>query len=151
MMKEKILGWLGIETYAKEFNEMKEKYDSLREEYEIRGEMIKGYQTDLENIESHLDYLEEVYADPMATINRMAEQMNRVANKSYAQGRKDAYAEMGIKALDARMNGETLYCDTEGHVITEMDVETFKRFCEDNEIEIGDIVLEKEYDDVIAQ
>jgi hypothetical protein len=77
-------------------------------------------------------------------MDNLMDEMERVEHRAYARGRMDAYAEMGIKALDVRMNGETLYCDTEGHVITEMDVETFKRFCEDNEIEIGDIVMENE-------
>ena len=57
-----------------------------------------------------------------------------------ARGRSDAYAEMGIKALDARMNGETIYCDWDGNVIDEMNVKDFRNFCEENEIEIDDLV-----------
>ena len=51
----------------------------------------------------------------------------------------DAYAEMGIKALDARMNGETLYYDWDGNVIDEMNASEFLGFCKDNEIELDDL------------
>jgi hypothetical protein len=47
---------------------------------------------------------------------------------------------MGIKALDARMNGKTLYVDENDNVIEEMDEETFKVFCGDNEIDISDLI-----------
>ena len=47
---------------------------------------------------------------------------------------------MGIKALDARMNGETLYVDHDDNLIEELDEESFERFCEENEIEIDDLI-----------
>ena len=38
------------------------------------------------------------------------------------------------------MNGETIYCDWDGYVIDEMNVKDFRNFCEENEIEIDDLV-----------
>ena len=64
---------------------------------------------------------------------------DRLEHKAYARGRSDAYAEMGIKALDARLNGETLYVDENDNIIEDMDEETFKVFCEGNEIDISDL------------
>ena len=51
---------------------------------------------------------------------------------------KDAYAEMCIKALDARTGGKILYVDHDDNLIEALDEEFFKKFCE--EIEIGDVV-----------
>ena len=50
---------------------------------------------------------------------------------------------MGIKALDARAEGKTLYVDHDDNLIEELDEESFEKFCEENEIKIDDLAEER--------
>ena len=61
-------------------------------------------------------------------------------HRAYASGRQCAYAEMGIKALDARAEGKTLCVDHDDNLIEELDEESFEKFCEENEIKIDDLI-----------
>ena len=163
IIKKWICKLFGLSNDLNELDLYKRKCEFYKTDYEIAQTIIESYKRDLEDKEQQIKELRKMNADPVAYVenalkasteayercvadmDNLVDKMERVKHKAYARGRMDAYAEMGIKALDARMNGETLYCDTEGYVITEMEAETFERFCEDNEIEIGDIVAENEY------
>lgn len=143
------------EKYAKE-------YEALKNDYEIRQPipnlLIEWYKKELAESKKEITELKEIYANPIsyvenalkesreayekcvADMEELLAKQDRLEHKAYARGRSDAYAEMGIKALDARLNGETLYVDENDNIIEEMDGETFKAFCEDNEIDISDLV-----------
>ena len=162
IIKKWIYKLFGLSNELNELDLYKRKCEFYQTDYEIAQTIIESYKRDLKGKEHQIEELRKMNEDPVAYVenalkasteayercvadmDNLMDEMERVEHKAYARGRMDAYAEMGIKALDARINDETLYYDTEGHVITEMDVETFKRFCEDNEIEIGDIVMENE-------
>ena len=140
-----------IDTVAKDYLE-------LCQRYEIVNTLKESYRQQIKERDEHIRELREIYADPIsyvenalkesaeayekcvADMEELLAKQDRLEHKAYARGRSDAYAEMGIKALDARMNGESIYCDWDGNVIDEMNVKDFRNFCEENEIEIDDLV-----------
>ena len=141
---------------SNELDLYKRKCELYQTDYEIAQTIIESYKRDLGDKEQQIKELRKMNADPVAYVenalkasteayercvadmDNLMDEMKRVEHKAYARGRMDAYAEMGIKALDARINGETLYCDLNGNVIEEMDVAEFLNFCKDNEIELDD-------------
>ena len=143
-----------MDVLTKDYLELCQKYENINSLKELYKQQV--YERD-KNIEE----LQAIYADPIsyvenalsesrklyekcvADVEDLIEKESRLENRAYARGRRDAYAEMGIKALDARLNGETLYVDENDNIIEEMDEEKFKTFCEDNEIEIDDLIDNK--------
>lgn len=148
----------GLSNDLNELDLYKRKCEFYQTDYEIAQTIIESYKRDLEDKEHQIEELRKMNKDPVAYVenalkasteayercvadmDNLMDEMERVEHKAYARGRMDAYAEMGIKALDARMNGETIYCDWNGNIIEEMDVKDFRNFCEENEIEIDDLV-----------
>ena len=141
---------------------MAKDYLELCRKYEIVNTLKESYKQQIKERDEHIRELREIYADPIsyvenalrksreayeecvADMEELLAKQDRLEHKAYARGRSDAYAEMGIKALDARLNGETLYVDENDNVIEDMDEETFTLFCGDNEIDISDLVGEDE-------
>ena len=132
-----------IDTYAKDFMALSQKFQKLKENYEIRNDVLATYEREINGIECKLKELESLCEDPTRKINELLEEIEATRHSAYAAGRRDAYAEMGIKALDKRLNGETLYVDENDNIIEDMDAETFEAFCKDNEIEIDDLIEER--------
>lgn len=144
-----------MDTVAKDYLELCRKYEivnTLKESYKQqikeRDEQIKElreiYADPISYVENALRESREAYEQCVASMKELIAKEDRIEHKAYAKGRSDAYAEMGIKALDARLNGETLYVDENDNIIEDMDEETFKEFCEDNEIDISDLTEEDE-------
>lgn len=162
IIKKWICKLFGLSNDLNELDHYKKKCDFYQTDYEIAQTIIESYKRDLEDKEHQIEELRKMNADPVAYVenalkasteayercvadmDNLMDEMERVEHKAYARGRMDAYAEMGIKALDARMNGETIYYDWNGNVIEEMDVKEFRNFCEENEIELGDVLTEDE-------
>lgn len=162
IIKKWICKLFGLSNDLNELDHYKKKCDFYQTDYEIAQTIIESYKRDLEDKEQQIEELRKMNADPVAYVenalkasteayercvadmDNLMDEMERVEHKAYARGRMDAYAEMGIKALDARMNGETIYCDWNGNIIEEMDVKDFRNFCEENEIELGDVLTEDE-------
>lgn len=137
-------------------------YLELCQKYETTNAIKESYRQQIKERDEHIKELMEIYADPIsyvenalkesrkayekcvADMEELLAKQDRLEHKAYARGRSDAYAEMGIKALDARLNGETLYVDENDNVIEDMDKETFTIFCEGNEIDISDLTEEDE-------
>lgn len=148
-----------IDLLAKEYMELCQKYETtnaLKESYKQQIKERDAYIKELEEVcldpisyvENALKESREAYEKCIADMEELLAKQDRLEHKAYARGRSDAYAEMGIKALDARLNGETLYVDENDNVIEDMDEETFKVFCEGNEINISDLVEENENDSI---
>lgn len=145
---------LKIDILAKDYLELCQKYEttnaikeSYRQQIKERDEHIKElseiYADPISYVENALKESREAYEKCVADMEELLAKQDRLEHKAYARGRSDAYAEMGIKALDARLNGETLYVDENDNVIEDMDAETFEAFCKDNEIEIDDLIEER--------
>ena len=144
-----------IDLLAKDYMELCQKYEttnalkeSYRQQIKERDEQIKElkeiYLDPISYVENALKESREAYEKCVADMEELLAKQDRLEHKAYARGRRDAYAEMGIKALDARLNGETLYVDENDNLIEDMDEETFTIFCEDNEIDISDLTRENE-------
>ena len=135
---------LKIDILAKDYLELCQKYETtnnLKESYRRQvKELEEIYADPISYVENALKESAEAYEKCVADMEELLAKQDRLEHKAYARGRSDAYAEMGIKALDARLNGETLYVDENDNIIEEMDEETFKAFCGDNEIDISDLI-----------
>lgn len=136
-----------IDILAKDYLELCQKYETtnaLKESYRQQiKELREIYADPISYVENELKESRKAYKRCVTDMEELLAKQDRLEHKAYARGRSDAYAEMGIKALDARLNGETLYVDENDNIIEEMDEETFKIFCEDNEIDISDLTKEK--------
>ena len=127
-------------------------YLELCQKYETTNALKESYRQQIKERDEHIKELREVYADPISYVENALKEsreayekcvvdmeellakQDRLEHKAYARGRSDAYAEMGIKALDARLNGETLCVDKNDNVIITEDVdifdgESFEEFC----------------------
>ena len=135
-----------MDILAKDYLTLCTKYETtkaLKESYRRQvKELEEIYADPISYVENALKESTKAYKKCVADMEELLAKQDRLEHKAYARGRSDAYAEMGIKALDARLNGETLYVDENDNIIEEMDEETFKAFCEDNEIDISDLVRE---------
>ena len=135
-----------MDNLAKDYLTLCTKYETtkaLKESYRRQvKELEEIYADPISYVENELKESRKAYKRCVADMEELLAKQDRLEHKAYARGRSDAYAEMGIKALDARLNGETLYVDENDNIIEEMDEETFKVFCEDNEIDISDLVKE---------
>lgn len=151
-----------LDKIAVEYEKYVNTYEDLKHDYEFAKAVIESYKREIAENNKAIAELKEICADPIsyvenalkesaeayekcvADMEELLAKQDRLEHKAYARGRMDAYAEMGIKALDARMNGETLYCDWNGNIIEEMDVKDFRNFCEENEIELEDVLTRDE-------
>ena len=140
MIKKWIIKLFNINTYEEEYK----KYEKLYQDALIRGEIItsvaKNYKRELDNLLGIFDDLVKISEDILATVNDPDRKRECYEHRAYASGRQDAYAEMGIKALDARTEGKILYVDHDDNLIEDLDEESFKKFCEEIEIQIDDLI-----------
>ena len=140
MIKEWIIKLFKINTYEEEYK----KYEKLYQNALTRGEVIKSvaqnYKRELENLGDICDDLIKTSEDILATVNDPDRKRECYEHRAYASGRQSAYAEMGIKALDARAEGRTFYVDHDDNLIEELDEESFEKFCAENEIKIDDLI-----------
>ena len=140
MIKKWIIKLFKINTYEEEYKE----YEKLYQDALTRGEVIisvaQNYKRELENLMGIFDDLVKTSEDILAIANDPDRKRECYEHRAYASGRQCAYAEMGIKALDAKAEGKILYVDHDDNLIEELDKESFEKFCEENEIEIDDLV-----------
>ena len=140
MIKKWIIKIFKINTYEKEYKKYKELYQDALTEIEVIESVAKNYKRELESLELVVDTLIQTSEDALAIVNDPDRKREYYEHRAYASGRQCAYAEMGIKALDARAEGKTLYVDHDDHLIEELDEESFEKFCAENEIKIDDLV-----------
>ena len=134
MIKKWIIKIFKINTYEKEYKKYEELYQNALTEIEVIKSVAKNYKRELENLMDIFDDLVKTSEDILATANDPDRKRECYEHRAYASGRQDAYAEMGIKALDARTEGKTLYIDHDDNLIEDLDEESFKKFCEEIEI-----------------
>ena len=142
MIKRWIIKLFKIKTYAEEYRKFKKLYEITLDELNMTRAVAESYRADLEDIKSTCDEVINKAEKVVAEFENPERRKEGYEHRAYANGRRDAYAEMGIRALDARLNGETLYVDENNNIVEEMDEKTFKMFCENNEIEIDDLIEE---------
>ena len=138
MIKEWIIKIFKINTYEKEYEKYKELYQNAVTEIETIKSVAESYKRDLESLKITSGDVIKRAEDVLAIVEDPNRKREYYEHRAYANGRQCAYAEMGIKALDARTGGKILYVDHDDNLIEELDEEFFKKFCE--EIEIGDLV-----------
>ena len=140
MIKEWIIKIFKINTYEKEYKKYKELYQEAVTEIETIKSVAESYKRDLESLKITSDDVIKKAENVLAIIEDPNRKREYYEHRAYASGRQCAYAEMGIKALDARAEGKTLYVDHDDNLIEELDEESFEKFCEENEIKIDDLV-----------
>ena len=140
MIKKWIIKLFKINTYEKEYKKYKGLYQNALTEIEVIKSVAKNYKRELDNLIDIFDDLVKISEDILATVNDPDRKRECYEHRAYASGRQDAYAEMGIKALDARTEGKILYVDHDDNLIEDLDEESFKKFCEEIEIQIDDLI-----------
>ena len=147
MIKKWIIKLFKINTYEKEYKKYKELYQDTLADIEVITSVAQNYKRELENLKDICDDSIKTSEDALATaedalamVNDPDRKRECYEHRAYASGRQDAYTEMGIKALDARAEGKTLYVDHDDNLIEELDEESFEKFCAENEIEIDDLI-----------
>ena len=140
MIKKWIIKLFKINTYEKEYKKYKELYQDALTEIEVIESVAKNYKRELESLELVVDTLIQTSEDALAMVNDPDRKREYYEHRAYASGRQCAYAEMGIKALDARAEGKTPYVDHDDNLIEELDEESFEKFCAENEIKIDDLI-----------
>ena len=140
MIKKWIIKIFKINTYEKEYKKYKELYQNALTEIEVIKSVAKNYKRELENLKDICDDSIKTSEDALAMIDDPDRKREYYEHRAYASGRQCAYAEMGIKALDAKAEGKTLYVDHDDNLIEELDEESFEKFCAENEIKIDDLV-----------
>ena len=157
IIKKWICKLFRLDNIIEELERYKRKCDFYQTDYEIAQSLIESYKNDLAKSERTIKELKKMNEDPVkyvenslkasteayercvADMDELLDKMDRVKHKAYARGRMDAYAEMGIRALDARLNDEILYYDLDGNVVEEMEAKEFLEFCKDNEINLEEL------------
>ena len=111
MIKKWIIKLFKINTYE-------EEYQDALTDIEVIISVAKNYKRELEGLKDICDDLIKTSEDTLATaedalaiVNDPDRKREYYEHRAYANGRQSAYAEMGIKALDARAKGKTLYVD----------------------------------------
>lgn len=140
MIKKWIIKLFKVNTYEKEYKKYEELYQNALTDIEVITSVAKNYKRELENLKATSDNLIKTAEDVLAIVNDPDRKREYYEHRAYANGRQCAYAEMGIKALDARAKGKTLCVDHDDNLIEELDEESFEKFCEENEIKIDDLV-----------
>ena len=143
MIKEWIIKLFKINTYEEEYKEYEELYQNALTRGEVIISVAQNYKRELDNLLDIFDDLLKTSEDILATVNDPDRKKECYEHRAYASGRQDAYAEMGIKALDARTGGKILYVDHDDNLIEELDEESFEKFCAENEIKIEDLIAER--------
>ena len=127
-----------MDILAKDYLTLCTKYETtkaLKESYRRQvKELEEIYADPISYVENALKESREAYEKCVVDMEELLAKQDRLEHKAYARGRSDAYAEMGIKALDARLNDETLYVDDNDNVIIVENVdifdgESFEEFC----------------------
>lgn len=140
MIKKWIIKIFKINTYEKEYKKYKELYQNALTDIEVITSVAQNYKRELDSLKATSNGLIKTAEDVLAIVNDPDRKREYYEHRAYASGRQCAYAEMGIKALDARAEGKTLYVDHDDNLIEELDEESFEKFCEENEIKISDLI-----------
>lgn len=151
MLKNKLLDLFGAETYEAEYEELETKYNDLQEilskckkECESQKRINDSLAADFVRLEEDLkllrtdpeQYIElEVERRMLAFEKQHEDEMN---HKWYGIGRMDAYAEMGIKVIEAHERGNDIVIEN-GEVIEQISEEQLRDLV-GNEITIDDLV-----------
>lgn len=128
-----------IKTYAKEYLKLEAKYENLQKNYKMAQNIIESYKHDLEVLQNKCNIVIQDAENILSKYENPDRVKETYEHRAYANGRRDAYAEMGIKALNKRLVGESLYLDYDDNIITEDEYKRLEEFCNLNEIDIDDL------------
>ena len=131
-IKEFIIRVFHIKTYKKEVDRL---YAINKEMIGLYEDMVASYKRDLDKANKRIEELENICKEPLSVI----EATDRIKHKSYAKGRWDAYSEMGIKALDARVDGNVICIDETGKLVEVITTPTLEEVCMSEGIDINDL------------
>lgn len=140
MIKKWIIKIFKINTYEKEYKKYKELYQDAATEIETIKSVAESYRQDLESLKITSDDVIKKAENVLSIIEDPNRKREYYEHRAYANGRQSAYAEMGIKALDVKAEGKTLYVDHDDNLIEELDEESLEKFCQENEIKIDDLI-----------
>ena len=136
MIKKWIIKIFKIHTYEKEYKKYKGLYQDALTGIEVIKGVAQNYKRELDSLKATSNDLIKTSENVLAMINDPDRKREYYEYRAYANGRQSAYAEMGIKAFDARAEGKTLCVN----LIEELDEESLEKFCQANEMKIDDLI-----------
>lgn len=114
MNKKTIAAMFGVETYEDENNKLTSDLLTLQKSYELTREAnivlanrVIELEDKLEKMKDVDVYIDEEVASRMEAYKKKCN--DDLRHKWLAAGRMDAYNEMGIRALESRQAGTTMY------------------------------------------
>lgn len=102
MIKRWIIKLFKINTYEEEYKKYEKLYQNALTDIKVIISVAENYKRELDTLGSICDDLIKTSEDILATANDPDRKRECYEHRAYASGRQDAYAEMGIKALEAR-------------------------------------------------
>lgn len=129
-MKEILCKAIGVETYRDQYEELEKKYNELQEqlvackrECESQKRINAALQVDFGRVQEDLHLLR---TDADQYVEREVEKRilpleveieKKMNHKWYGIGRQDAYAEMGIRNIEAHERGNVLVRTPDGDIV----------------------------------
>jgi len=98
---------LSFEELTKNHDALARELMDLRQKYEAEIQLNSSLTNCLEAERDKAAAL-ELEIDRMASPDEYIDQLKRERNRAYANGRMDAYAELGVRVLDAKAEGNTV-------------------------------------------
>lgn len=134
-MKKLIADFFGIATHeeevkrlagenfslSQELKAMRNAYKYINEKYQelqkISVDPIKYVDEETRKLEEQFTRCANVCEDIVAEVNERQEKLDREVHRAYANGRADAYAEMGIRNIEAHERGNELAILENGEIV----------------------------------
>ena len=98
MIKRWIIKLFKIKTYEEEYHKFKKLYEITLDELNMTRTVAESYRANLEDIKSTCDEVINKAEKVVAEFENPERRKENYEHRAYANGRRDAYAEMGIKA-----------------------------------------------------
>ena len=128
-----------INTFEGEYVALMSRYNDIQRDYNMAQNIIESYRRDYTTLENKCETMIKDTEAVLALYESPDRVKETYEHRAYAAGRRDAYAEMGIKALNKRLMNESLYLDHNDNEITEEEYKRLEEFCKLNEIDIDDL------------
>ena len=129
-----------ISTYETEYKKYVKLYGQSQENLNLTKHVAESYKKELIEIKETCDEVIKNAEKVLEDFDDPVRKKEAYEHRAYSNGRRDAYAEMGIRALEARQQGNTLYMDENGDVVEEINPKSLEDICEEEEIEIEDLI-----------
>lgn len=144
--EEKELLKMTVESLKNKIEKIRDDYDAEVQLNSSLTNLLSKAKEDLENLIAEHEKLQasfELMKQKPEYWNqereKLIQELKRQCNHAYNAGRQDAYNELGVKALEVKRNGNTLYITEDGDMIEDIS-DNLENIFGDDEITIDDLL-----------